>query len=207
MGLVPALRRHGCHRPLRSGGLRRGPAGFAAAAPLQHCAVLLLQGGLPSRPNSELPLGRPHGHLHREVMQEWRWSGVGGPWARNALPLAAARRGTAFNVGLTTALAANGLPGRRFAVALCTVVAVGLQLGFSRLRLYSFRCSPPSIATSLLLRHFPSPPAFVRPPSSRGPSQHSAYAPDTRPPGVSLERYLFYFADWRQRRPPEQKKR
>merc|ERR1712176_952354 len=142
------------------GGLRRGPAGFAAAAPLQHCAVLLLQGGLPSRPNGELPLGRPHGHLHREVMQEWRWSGVGGPWARNALPLAAAtgtcgarvsgtrtarpffaaaRRGTAFNVGLTTALAANGLPGRRFAVALCTVVAVGLQLGFSRLRLYSFR--------------------------------------------------------------------
>merc|ERR1712232_1212435 len=55
--------------------------------------------------------------------------------------------------------------------------------------------SPPSSTASLLLRHFPSPPAFVRPPSSRGPSRHSAHAPDTRPPGVSLERYQFYFAD------------
>merc|ERR1712039_841535 len=73
---------------------------------------------------------------------------------------AAARRGTAFNVGLTTALAANGLPGRRFAVLLSVQLSqLACSLAF-RVCVCTVFDDPVRGELSPLQHSFPAPPPF-----------------------------------------------
>merc|ERR1712232_1296011 len=73
---------------------------------------------------------------------------------------AAVRRGTAFNVGLTTALAANGLPGRRFAVLLSVQLSQLACSLASRVCVCTVFDDPVRGELSPLQHSFPAPPPF-----------------------------------------------